>query len=127
MKQASPTMPAELEAATESLAETLLHAGPLLAYHNARSKIDSSPGARRLLDDLGRAQTDLRRRQAEGTVTEATVDRVRSLQRSIQANALIMAYATAQRTALDFLPTVNQEISELIGLDYAAQAGQGGC
>jgi hypothetical protein len=38
-----------------------------------------------------------------------------------------MDYALAQQEALAYLPQVNQTISELLGVDFAALAGPASC
>jgi cell fate (sporulation/competence/biofilm development) regulator YlbF (YheA/YmcA/DUF963 family) len=72
-------------------------------------------------------QAQVRKHQGDGTITQFDVDRLRSLQRQVQVNSTLMSYASAQQTALAYLPEVNVEISQLLGLDFASLAGPPGC
>lgn len=127
MKDEPSELPADLFAATESLAETLLHAEPILAYRNARARYDADPSARKLLRELSQAQSELRRRQAENTITRELMERVQTLRREAKANHVVVDFAEAERAALAFLPGVNQEISALLGFDFATLAGRSCC
>jgi cell fate (sporulation/competence/biofilm development) regulator YlbF (YheA/YmcA/DUF963 family) len=121
------TLPVSLTAAIETLAESLARSEPMAVYHQAKDRLDADPESLDLLQLFSMAQSELRIRQAEGSVTQANVGRLRDLQSQVQANPTIMAYARAQQAALAFLPEVNLEISHLLGLDFAAVAGPSGC
>lgn len=117
----------DLLTATESLAETLLHAEPILAFRVARSRYQASPGARKLMQDLAQAQAELRRCQAQNTITRELMERVQTLRKHVAATSVVMDYLYAERVALAYLPSVNQQISELLGVDYASLAGRSAC
>jgi len=123
----SPTLPPDVLAAIEALAENLLHAEPLVRYHQAHARLEADRRARDLLERFAAAQADLRVHQARGTVTQAAVEELRVLQNQVQANRVIMDYAATQQAAIAYLPEVNQEISELLGVDFAALAGRASC
>lgn len=127
MNDYNASLPPHLLEATEALAETVLHSEAVVAFQRAKAALDAAPESRRLLDDLFAAQADLRRRQARSDVTRAALERMHALQTSAQADALIVTYASAQKAALAFLPTVNQQISELLGLNYATFARTCSC
>ncbi len=127
MNMSNSILPPNLLEATETLALTLLAAEPVVAYHRAKAQLDSDSEARDLLERFSTAQRDLRQRQGNGGVTEADMGRLRTLQRAVQSNRVIMEYAETQQAAIAFLPTVNQEISQLIGMDFASLAGPGSC
>lgn len=117
----------DLMEATETLAVTLLSAEPVMAYHRAKACLDTDAQARDLLERFSTAQNDLRLRQANGGVTQADMDRLRALQRAVQSNRVIMDYAETQQAAIAYLPVINQEISQLIGVDFASLAGPASC
>ncbi|HUV90970.1 MAG TPA: YlbF family regulator [Anaerolineae bacterium] len=123
----SMTLPADLLAAIEALVENLLRAEPIVHYHQAQARLEADQQAHSLLERLSAAQADLRKRQSRGMLTQADVDNLRMLQRDAQANPVIMDYAEAQQAALACLPVVNQEISQLLGIDFASLAGPGSC
>jgi cell fate (sporulation/competence/biofilm development) regulator YlbF (YheA/YmcA/DUF963 family) len=117
----------DLMAATQALAENLLASEPFAIYHQASSRFNADPQARGLIERLSQAQADLRRKQANGGVTQADVDQLRALQREVQSNDAIVDYATTQQSAIAYLREINQTISELIGTDFAALAKKSTC
>lgn len=127
MDTSNSILPPALLEATENLALTLLASEPVMIYHRAKDHLDSDPEARGLLERFSEAQRDLRQRQGNGGVTQADMDRLRTLQRAVQSNRVIMEYAETQQAAIAYLPAVNQEISQLIGVDFASLAGPASC
>jgi len=127
MNSTPMTLPPDLQAALEVLAESLLHAEPIVAYHQALARLEADRRAYDLLNRLSGAQADLRRGQALRHVTQADVDQVRTLQREAQSDPMIMAYAEAQQAANAYLPEVNREISSLLGVDFATLARSTSC
>lgn len=127
MNSNKPTLPSNLLAATETLAENLLASEPFTAYHAAQARLNADAGARALLQRLSQSQANLRQKQARRTVTQSEVDQLRVLQSAVQADRTITDYARAQQAAVGFLREINQEIGELIGVDFAALAKRPGC
>jgi cell fate (sporulation/competence/biofilm development) regulator YlbF (YheA/YmcA/DUF963 family) len=106
--------------ATEVLAENLSYSEPIVAYQNACDHLDADHRARALLQDLANAQSEIRSRQAKGPVSQADVDRLRALQNEVLSNQIISQYALAQQVAIAYLKEINHEISQLLGIDFAA-------
>jgi cell fate (sporulation/competence/biofilm development) regulator YlbF (YheA/YmcA/DUF963 family) len=127
MKSTMTTLPANLLAATETLAENLLASEPFTAYHAAQARLNADAGARALLQRLSQSQAELRQKQARRTVTQSEVDQLRALQSAVQTDRTITDYGRAQQAAVGFLREINQEIGELIGVDFAALAKRPGC
>jgi cell fate (sporulation/competence/biofilm development) regulator YlbF (YheA/YmcA/DUF963 family) len=121
------TLPANLLAATEDLANNLLASEPFTAYHAAHGRFNADPEARALLQQLSQSQAELRQKQAHRTVTQSDVDQLKALQSAVQADRTITDYAGTRQTAIGFLREINQEISELLGVDFAALAKRSGC
>ena len=120
-------LPPSLYEATDSLIQNLLASEPILAYHQSQARLESDPAARGLLERLSALQSSLRRKQTNGGVTQAEIDELRAVQAQVQANATIMAYAQSQQEAVNFLREINQEISQLLGMDFASLARQSTC
>ncbi len=120
-------LPPELLAAAQKLANALRRADPVDTYNQAQAAFDADPQANILLDLITLAQTNLRRSQSNGTVTQADVDKLRSLQGQAQSNAVIMEYLEAQQAANAYLSSVNLAISQLLGIDFAQMARPGCC
>jgi len=113
-------LPPELLIATEKLAEILIYAEPIAAHNRAKARLDSDKEANALLEQLSAAQAELRTRQMSGSVIQNDIDALRALQGEVQSNRVIRNYAQTQQAAIAFLPQVNQEISQLLGLDFAS-------
>jgi cell fate (sporulation/competence/biofilm development) regulator YlbF (YheA/YmcA/DUF963 family) len=60
-------------------------------------------------------------------VTQSDVEELRAVQTQVQANPAIIAYAQSQQDAVNFLREINQEISQLLGVDFATLAKQSTC
>ena len=119
----------QLLTATEALAVNLRQSESFLLYHQARALLEADSRAQALLRQLSEAQADVRARsgQARGEVTQHDVDQLRALQRVAQANRVILDYARTQQFAGDYLRQINQEISQLLGVDFASLAKRPGC
>jgi cell fate (sporulation/competence/biofilm development) regulator YlbF (YheA/YmcA/DUF963 family) len=117
----------DLLAATQALAENLLASEPFALYQQAHARFDADLQARDLIQHLSQAQSDLRRKQANGGVKPADVTELRALQSEVQSHEVIVDYVTTQQGAVVYLREINQAISELIGTDFAALAKKPTC
>ena len=88
-------------------------------------KSDSQASA--LLDRLSTLQNELRGKQGNNSMVQSDIDELRDVQAQVQVNATIMDYAQSQQDAVGFLREINQEISQLLGMDFAALAKQSTC
>jgi len=120
-------LPPDLFSATEKLADVLFQAEPIAAYERAKAHFEADEEAKVLLEGLSTAQAELRTRQMSGNYSQAEIDALRALQSEVQSSRVIREYDRAQQAAIAFLPQVNQEISQLIGLDFASLAGPANC
>ncbi len=127
MNSTMSTLPATLLTATEDLAIQLLASEPFTAYHAAQGRFNADVRARALLQRLSQAQAELRQKQAQQTVAQSDIDQLRALQSAVQADRTIADYMHAQQAAVGFLREMNREISELLGVDFAALAKRPGC
>ncbi len=121
------SLPDEILTTAEQLAAAILQAGPIAAYKEAKARLDGDVQARELLERFLKTQSDLRVRQSRNAVTQADVDQLRALQREVQSNRRIVDFAETQQAAIAYLPAVNQEISQLLGVDFASLAGPASC
>ena len=127
MNTQTVTLPPAVLAAAETLAAAITRVEPIAAYRRAQARFEADPHARALLKRLSTAQADLRVRQSRGTLMQTDVNNVRALQREVGSNHTIMDYIEAQQAAIAYLPEVNQEIGQLLGMDFAAMAGPASC
>lgn len=116
-----------MQEAAEALIGNLLASEVLIRYQQARGRLNTDDQARRLLQQLSSAQAELRQKQANGGVTQVEIDALRALQRQVQQNQAIMNYAQTQQEAINFLREINEEISQLVGINFASFANHATC
>ena len=117
--------PVMLEA-TQTLAQALLQSEPFIRYQEADRKLNADQDAMQLLADLSEAQSKIRKQQASNAVSESDLSRLRELHNAMRTNDTILAYGMAQQEAIAFLQEVNQEISSLLGFDFASLTRRSG-
>ena len=115
-------IPSGLLAAANALGESLARTGLISAFKEAQARLDDDERSRALLDRMAEADSHLRRRQAEGTLTRADIDRVRDVHSEASLDPSIKGFGEAQDAAAGYLPEVNLLISELLGWDFAEMA-----
>lgn len=127
MEKLMVILPERLQEAVEVLSENLLAAEPFVLYDRAQIRLNADRQAKSLLEQLSTLQAKIRSGQINGGVTQKDIDQLRTLQGEVQENQTIMEYARAQQTASDYLREINQEISQLVGMDFASLARQTSC
>lgn len=114
--------------ATTNLAENLSQSEPFLRFKAAAGRLEADPQATQLLADLSKIQQKIRKRQYSGAISEKDLAQLRSLQSAVSINETIQDYQLTQELAVAFLREVNQEISNLVGIDFASLTRRsGGC
>jgi cell fate (sporulation/competence/biofilm development) regulator YlbF (YheA/YmcA/DUF963 family) len=114
--------------ATSALAENLAQSEPFLRYQAADRRLHADPEAMRLLAEFAELQQTIRAQHDSDAITESDIQRPRELQRIISTNDAIQDHNLAQELAIAFLREVNQEISNLLGVDFASLTRRaGGC
>jgi cell fate (sporulation/competence/biofilm development) regulator YlbF (YheA/YmcA/DUF963 family) len=116
------TLTPSLIEAVEALAGNLLASAPFAAFDQAYARFEADPQASGLMRSLTQAQANLRVRQGNGGLSQADISHFRTLQAEAQANRLIMDYIEAQNNVVTSLRETNQEISQWLGVDFAALA-----
>jgi cell fate (sporulation/competence/biofilm development) regulator YlbF (YheA/YmcA/DUF963 family) len=117
---AQNTLSTTLLEATSVLAGNLAQSEPFLRLQEADLQLHADQEAMRLLKDFTELQQKIRTQQHSSSISESDIKRLRELQNSIGANSMIQEHSLAQETASAFLREVNQEISNLLGVDFAS-------
>ena len=121
-------IPLQLQEATQLLIDHLLASEAFTQYQTARHNMDADKEAHELMDQLSKAQARVRQMQGKGEVNQAEVDSLRLLQQRVLRNPVIIDYAGAQQEAINLLlRSVNREISELLGINFASFANHSTC
>jgi cell fate (sporulation/competence/biofilm development) regulator YlbF (YheA/YmcA/DUF963 family) len=109
------------------LIENILASEPFLRYHRAQIQLNTTPEAMDLLRRLSQLQAEIRKKQSNGGVTQEDIQLLRQVQLEVQRNGVIMDYARAQEEAVNFLRLVNNEISQLLGVNFATLTNHATC
>lgn len=120
-------IPPIFDEAVEVLADNLLASEPFIAYTHCWLAYERDAEARTLLRELNQKQNYVRTNQASGKLTQEDLSTLRSLQQQVSANPTLVQFFTSQQAAVNFLREINQEISELLGLDFAQLAQSSTC
>lgn len=116
-----------MQEATDALIGNLLASEVFIRFHQAQTRLTGDHQACALLEQLSQAQTSLRDKQANGGVTQADIDALRAIQEQVQRNNVILNYAQTQQNAINFLREINDEISQLLGINFASFANHATC
>lgn len=119
----SPSM----QEATNVLIDNLLASEAFILYQQALTRLNNDHQARAILEQLSQAQANLRKKQADGTTTQADIDTLRALHEQVQRNSVITNYAQTQQNAINQLQEINDEISQLLGINFASFANHTTC
>ena len=116
-----------IQAAAQAFAAKLRQSEPIAAFWQAKARLEADQTAQALLTKLSERQRALTRKQSAGEeITRGELDDLRRLQQEARDNPVIQAYGEALQQAQIYLPMVNREISELLGLDFAGLARAAG-
>jgi cell fate (sporulation/competence/biofilm development) regulator YlbF (YheA/YmcA/DUF963 family) len=128
MTSAQNAISATILEATSSLAENLVQSEPFLRLQAADRRLHADQEAMHLLAEFADLQQKIRAQHDSGAMTESDIKRLRELQSTISTNDAIQDHSLAQELAIAFLREVNQEISNLLGVDFASLTRRaGGC
>ena len=120
-------MDKRLQEAAERLGQALRASAPVRAHLDASATLEADVEATSLLDAIAQRQAELRAKHNDGGLTEADVDALRALQSRVQTQPSIVAYLETNQDLRALLSQVNQEISQLLAVDFAGLARKSGC
>lgn len=116
-----------MQDAAEALIGNLRASETFVRYQLAQARLHEDSSARGLLEQLSKAQANLRQMQASGSVTQSEIVALRAIQEQVQRNPVIMNYIQTQQEAVNFLREINAEISQLLGIDFASFTNRATC
>ena len=105
---------------TSVLAEHLMQSEPFVHFHEADRKLHENQEAMGLLTEAADLQQRVRGQRKSSDISESDIQRLRELQDIINANETIQEQHKARELAVAFLREINQEISGLLGIDFAS-------
>ncbi|GAP10088.1 uncharacterized conserved protein [Bellilinea caldifistulae] len=109
-----------LSEALQNLIDHLTHSEAFIRFRNAEQALMNDSTALDLLNQLARLQQTLKTQQRNNQPTEETLGHLRQLQLQVAEHPLIQDYEYSRETYIALIRQVNQQISQLIRLDFAA-------
>ena len=76
---------------------------------------------------FNKAAEGFREMQAAGTLTEQEINRIRTLQSNLNLHPRTVEFLCAQQEMTELLRECNQQIFEVLGIDFSAIAAPSGC
>ena len=119
----SPTM----QVATNVFINNLMASEVFVRYHQSQTLLDHDSQAQALLNQLSQTQTELRKKQTDNSLSKDEIDSLRALQVQARENVVIQGYSDAQQDVIEFLQEINEEINQLLGIDFASFTKRSGC
>jgi cell fate (sporulation/competence/biofilm development) regulator YlbF (YheA/YmcA/DUF963 family) len=119
----SPTM----QEATNVFISNLLASEAFIRYHQSQTLLDHDSQAQALLNQLSQTQTELRKKQTDNSLSKDEIDSLRALQVQARENVVIQGYADSQQDVIEYLREINEEINQLLGIDFASFTKRSGC
>lgn len=126
MKEKGILFTPDLYAATCNLAENLGQAEAMLDFKRANTQLMSDQKTLQLITDAGELQQKVYSGYFSGEDLEENLNHLRELQEQISTNEVIQEQSFARETATSFLREINQEISQLLGVDFASLTRRSG-
>jgi len=121
------TLSSTMQEATNVFINNLLASEAFVQYHQTQTLLDQDPRAQTLLNQLSQAQEEMRKKQANSSLTKDEVDSLRALQAHVHGNEIIKGYVNVQQDVIKFLREINDEINQLLGIDFASFTKRSGC
>ncbi|GAB4524763.1 MAG: hypothetical protein Fur0018_08590 [Anaerolineales bacterium] len=123
----SPVLSPQLLETIEGLTQNLLASETFLHYRAAKNRLENDTVSQNLLKELSRVQAHVREAQDNGTVRQEEIETLRQIQTRVQENSTIMEYVAAQQGAVNLLREINDDISALLGVNFAVLAQKSTC
>lgn len=121
-KKISTVLQGVLLEATSDLAQNIVQSEQFLHYKQSEKLLRSDVKAIALLSEFSELQSKLQSKQPNNSISEKDIQRLRDLQSEITTNDSIQEKELAEEIAAAFVREINQEISGLLGFDFASLA-----
>jgi cell fate (sporulation/competence/biofilm development) regulator YlbF (YheA/YmcA/DUF963 family) len=116
-----------LRNAVLSFASSLKSTDAVTRFFEARRNLETDVELSRSREAFNQAARSFREKQAAGTLAEQEISRVRTLQANLNLHPRTVKLLHAQQEMAELLQECNQQILEVLGLDFSAIAVPSGC
>lgn len=127
MDNLQSTIHSDLDESVELLSDALVNSEPMKDYLQANDIFKADHEVMAWMQEYSSLQQTIRTQQQTNQPTKGNLERSRELMALIENNKTFQNYSSAQESAILFLREINQEISQMIGFDFASLTQRGGC
>lgn len=122
-------IPVAMMEATMNLTAHLSQSESFLSFKAAQNKLNTDVAALQIVNEFINLQQKIRADQAAGQFSDTDIKHFRDLQVQVATNDVVQERDYALEKAVGFVREVNQEISSLLGVDFASltRRSTGGC
>lgn len=117
-------LPQSLKDAIRSLVEQIVCTQPFQDFENTRSMLSKNTEALRLLERLEEEQRSLSRIALQRDLVDEDFVGIEQARQEALSHPVILAYFQAQDRLVSLLQEINNEMSALLGFDFASSAAQ---
>jgi len=118
---------ADLNNAVLSFARSLKSADAVESFLKARDDFESDAELSRSREAFDQAAQNFREKQTAGTLSEQDINRVRTLQSNVNVHPRTVKLLRAQQEMAELLQECNQQMTEVLGIDFAGTSVPSGC
>lgn len=116
-----------IEAARE-FGEALADCEECRAVKQAQEALRKDRGARKLISDYQSIQSSIQMaRMWNKKIAQDELNELMRLETEINSNPIIQSFVNAQKRLREMLVNLNEEVSGLLGIDFASNSTVGGC
>lgn len=111
-----------------SFAKILASSREFQEFYSTQEKLKQDKEALSLLEQFQRKQQEIQeaRMRGRGFFSGDELDEIERLQRKLESNSTIMAWAQAQQDVIELIRKTNQVISNAAGFDFGQNSSSGG-
>lgn len=120
-------LPTALNQSLKNLIQSLTQSYELQNYLNAKHEYEADTTSFQLLQQLTAAQSELMQKQYDSQISRDDLKKIRDHQQRAKNNEKINAYSLSQQNAITFFREINDQISQLIGMNFAKLAKNSKC
>jgi cell fate (sporulation/competence/biofilm development) regulator YlbF (YheA/YmcA/DUF963 family) len=118
------SLPEPLKDAIRSLVEQIATTQPFQDFESTRSMLSRNVEALQLLEHLEEEQRSLSRLALQRDLADEDFTAIEEARQKALAHPVILAYFQAQDRLVSLLQEINNEMSSLLGFDFASSAAQ---
>ena len=120
--------PDTIATATSEFVAALFEDPAIISFRAAEQNMDQDSDFAQIRDRYNETARVFQQKQADGSLEQEDIAALRELQNRINSHPAALRFIEARDDVASLIQQCNQEISSVLGFDFAAAAGpRGGC